>query len=182
MKLLPIFVILASPLWPTCINAFPSYLSETMMRLREGNHPLTNSADKGNPKRCPFSSFSPGGANNDEKKSAAAAAGWPFAASKQKRQAPGVTPPFDPKLQYVSTSGAHAFVPPSGNDQRGPCKPCDGESILIPFKDMLGFPRADEFSLRPRSQRHGQPWLPSSQRRRHSDRLHEWVPGGLWDG
>ena len=38
-----------------------------------------------------------------------------------KRQAPGVTPPFDAAQQYVSNQGAHAFVPPSGNDQRGPC-------------------------------------------------------------
>lgn len=38
-----------------------------------------------------------------------------------KRQAPGVTPPFDPEAQYVSNQGAHAFNPPSGSDQRGPC-------------------------------------------------------------
>ena len=38
-----------------------------------------------------------------------------------KRQAPGVIPPFDPEVQYVSNQGAHAFNPPSGNDQRGPC-------------------------------------------------------------
>ncbi|KAL9082865.1 MAG: hypothetical protein Q9165_008750 [Trypethelium subeluteriae] len=29
-----------------------------------------------------------------------------------KRQAPGVTPPFDPSLQYVDTTGQYAFVPP----------------------------------------------------------------------
>ena len=28
---------------------------------------------------------------------------------------------FDPKAQYISTSGAHAFVAPGPNDQRGPC-------------------------------------------------------------
>lgn len=50
----------------------------------------------------------------------------PFAGAKRdelsKRQAPSATPPFDANLQYVSTSGAHAFEAPSGNDQRGPCK------------------------------------------------------------
>ncbi|KAI1343584.1 hypothetical protein F5Y15DRAFT_412368 [Xylariaceae sp. FL0016] len=38
-----------------------------------------------------------------------------------KRQAPGLTPPFDAETQYVSNTGEHAFVAPSGNDQRGPC-------------------------------------------------------------
>ncbi|MCJ1441811.1 MAG: hypothetical protein MMC23_002303 [Stictis urceolatum] len=38
-----------------------------------------------------------------------------------KRQAPGITPPFDAEQQYVSNTGAHAFVAPSGDDQRGPC-------------------------------------------------------------
>ncbi|ORY14130.1 hypothetical protein BCR34DRAFT_662784 [Clohesyomyces aquaticus] len=38
-----------------------------------------------------------------------------------KRQLNGVTPPFDAKQQYVSNQGAHKFVAPSGNDQRGPC-------------------------------------------------------------
>lgn len=38
-----------------------------------------------------------------------------------KRQAPGVTPPFDPTVQYVSNQGAHTFNAPSGSDQRGPC-------------------------------------------------------------
>ncbi|KAI1262475.1 hypothetical protein F5Y18DRAFT_151579 [Xylariaceae sp. FL1019] len=41
----------------------------------------------------------------------------PFA----KRQAPGVTPPFDAELQYVSNTGDHAFVAPGANDKRGPC-------------------------------------------------------------
>ncbi|KAF2228837.1 Cloroperoxidase [Viridothelium virens] len=38
-----------------------------------------------------------------------------------KRQAPGVTPPFDPSLQYVDTTGQYAFVAPGEGDQRGPC-------------------------------------------------------------
>lgn len=41
----------------------------------------------------------------------------PFA----KRQAPGVRPPFDPTLQYVSNTGKHAFRAPSSTDRRGPC-------------------------------------------------------------
>jgi len=41
----------------------------------------------------------------------------PFA----KRQAPGVRPPFDPALQYVSNTGEHAFRAPSSTDRRGPC-------------------------------------------------------------
>jgi len=28
---------------------------------------------------------------------------------------------FDPKAQYVSTTGDHAFVAPGPTDQRGPC-------------------------------------------------------------
>lgn len=28
---------------------------------------------------------------------------------------------FDPTLQYVSTTGQHAFVPPVTGDFRGPC-------------------------------------------------------------
>jgi hypothetical protein len=39
-----------------------------------------------------------------------------------KRQAAGITPPFDAAQQLVSTTGEHAFVAPSGNDQRGPCR------------------------------------------------------------
>ncbi|KAI1356737.1 hypothetical protein F5Y01DRAFT_321125 [Xylaria sp. FL0043] len=45
------------------------------------------------------------------------ASGCPMA----KRQASGVTPPFDAKIQYVSNTGEHAFVPPSNSDRRGPC-------------------------------------------------------------
>lgn len=41
--------------------------------------------------------------------------------AKSKRQAPGVKPPFDAKLQFVSNKGQHAFVPPSSSDRRGPC-------------------------------------------------------------
>jgi len=39
----------------------------------------------------------------------------------ERRQLAGSVPPFDPNVQYVSNTGAHAFSPPSGSDQRGPC-------------------------------------------------------------
>ncbi|MCJ1449956.1 hypothetical protein MMC28_000284 [Mycoblastus sanguinarius] len=38
-----------------------------------------------------------------------------------KRQAPGVTPPFNAAEQYVSNTGQFAFVAPGSGDQRGPC-------------------------------------------------------------
>ncbi|KAI1311430.1 hypothetical protein F5Y03DRAFT_410558 [Xylaria venustula] len=38
-----------------------------------------------------------------------------------KRQAAGVSPPFDAKIQYVSNTGNRAFVPPRDSDLRGPC-------------------------------------------------------------
>lgn len=46
----------------------------------------------------------------------------PHMAALAKRQAPGVIPPFDAATQYVSNTGAHAFVAPGPTDQRGPCK------------------------------------------------------------
>lgn len=46
----------------------------------------------------------------------------PHMAALAKRQAPGITPPFDAATQYVSNTGAHAFVAPGPTDQRGPCK------------------------------------------------------------
>ena len=59
---------------------------------------------------CPFAKREPG---------AEAGLGCPFA--QEKRQAPGVTPPFDASQQYVSNTGEHAFVAPGPTDQRGPC-------------------------------------------------------------
>lgn len=55
---------------------------------------------------------------NEAKARSQAISECPFA----KRQAKGVTPPFDASQQYVSNQGDHAFVAPSGDDQRGPCK------------------------------------------------------------
>ena len=45
----------------------------------------------------------------------------PHMAALAKRQAPGITPPFDAATQYVSNTGAHQFVAPGPTDQRGPC-------------------------------------------------------------
>ena len=38
-----------------------------------------------------------------------------------KRQAPGVTPPFDASEQYMSNTGSYTFVAPGPDDQRGAC-------------------------------------------------------------
>jgi hypothetical protein len=57
------------------------------------------------------------GANEAQARASGIEAGCPFS----KRQAKGITPPFDAAQQYVSNQGEHAFVPPSGIDQRGPC-------------------------------------------------------------
>lgn len=39
----------------------------------------------------------------------------------ERQQAPDLSTRFNAAEQYVSTSGEHAFVAPTGNDQRGPC-------------------------------------------------------------
>ncbi|GAB7326296.1 hypothetical protein MBLNU13_g10272t1 [Cladosporium sp. NU13] len=41
--------------------------------------------------------------------------------SREKRQTPYSTPPFDAQAQYVDTTGPYSFVAPGPNDQRGPC-------------------------------------------------------------
>ena len=94
-------------------SAFPSYLSEAMIQIRSADrrsqveHAKVENRETG----CPFT-----------KRDAEAETepGCPFA--KEKRQAPGVFPPFDASQQYVSNTGAHAFVAPGPNDQRGPCR------------------------------------------------------------
>lgn len=89
------------------ISAFPSYLSEAMLQLRNAD-PERQAEKLEAP--CP---------HTKRKAEAEPEPGCPFA--REKRQAPGVTPPFNAQEQYVSNTGAHAFIPPSGNDQRGPC-------------------------------------------------------------
>lgn len=82
------------------VSAFPGVLSDAFLQARAANElKAQNNAIEGG---CPFAKRE-------------AETGFP------KRQLPGVTPPFDAAQQYVSNQGSHAFVPPSGNDQRGPC-------------------------------------------------------------
>ena len=46
----------------------------------------------------------------------------PFAETKDKvKRVNGVAPGFNAAAQYIDTTGAHAFVPPSASDLRGPC-------------------------------------------------------------
>ena len=88
-----------------------------------------------------------------------------------KRQAPGVTPPFDAATQYVSNQGAHAFVAPGPTDQRGPC-----QYHLIMDQFQCSFDR------RSWSERNGQPWVSSSQWSGQHPRLYSWYPSSLWHG
>lgn len=85
------------------VYAFPSHLSEAFL---QGKSAALNAAAEEVAKRsidadpeCPFAK----------------------ARSLKERQLPSIIPPFDASIQYVSNKGAHAFVAPSGNDQRGPC-------------------------------------------------------------
>ncbi len=92
------------------VSAFPAGLSEAMIQIRGANEAQARST--GVEGGCPF-------------KRQADAAKAVEAASKAKevakRQAKGVIPPFNAQQQYVSNQGVHAFNPPSGDDQRGPC-------------------------------------------------------------
>lgn len=65
-----------------------------------------------------------------------------------KRQAPGLTPPFNAAQQYVSNTGAHAFVAPGPNDQRGPCK---RQHAQYEFVKLI--------SSRSGPERNGEPWV-----------------------
>ena len=93
------------------VTAFPAALSEAMIQIRGANEAQARST--GVEGGCPF-------------KRQAEAAKAAEAASKAKevveRQAKGIIPPFNAEQQYVSNQGIHAFVPPSGDDQRGPCR------------------------------------------------------------
>lgn len=99
------------PLLAQCTFAFPGALSEALMKGFEAEK-------RDGIAECPFA-----------KKLAhrEAEPGCPLA----KRQAPGVTPPFDAKTQYVSTSGEHAFKAPGQGDLRGPCMCCLPRSYCI---------------------------------------------------
>jgi Peroxidase, family 2 len=82
------------------VTAFPGVISETMIQARTANElKARNNAIEGG---CPFAKREAEG-------------------RLQRRQLAGITPPFDAAQQYVSNQGTHAFVVPSGSDQRGPC-------------------------------------------------------------
>lgn len=84
------------------VSAFPSHLSETLLRNRNADSAPVDSP-------CPHAV---------ELAKRAVAEGSETA----KRQAPGVVPPFDAAAQYVSNQGQYSFVAPGPTDQRGPCK------------------------------------------------------------
>lgn len=106
-----VFSLIVLVLGTTRTSGFPSHLSEVFLQGRKAvtettaEHLAARSIDSES--KCPFG-----------KKD--------VAMGTVKRQLPGLVPPFDATVQYVSNQGAHAFVAPSGNDQRGPCK-----SILL---------------------------------------------------
>ncbi|KAL9101911.1 MAG: hypothetical protein Q9163_002877 [Psora crenata] len=85
--------------------AFPSILSEAMLHFRDADPQAERSQFES---QCPY-------ANGKHKAESGPTS--PFT----KRQASGIMPPFDASQQYVSNTGAHQFIAPSGNDQRGPC-------------------------------------------------------------
>jgi hypothetical protein len=89
------------------VAAFPAMLSEAMIQIR--------------------------GANEVQAHASGVEAGCPFS----KRQAKGITPPFDAAQQYVSNQGENAFVPPSGNDQRGPCMSAAYSGAPLPTPGRL---------------------------------------------
>ena len=59
--------------------------------------------------------------NDEEKRSIANIAATIEAQAKTRRAGTPLAPGFSASQQYVSTTGANAFVPPGPNDLRGPC-------------------------------------------------------------
>ena len=106
------------------VAAFPAALSEAMIQIRSANEAQARST--GIEGGCPF-----------KRQAEAAEAAEAAAKAKEvvKRQAKGVIPPFDAQQQYVSNQGVHAFNPPSGDDQRGPCM--SSISFPLPVGTML---------------------------------------------
>ena len=74
----------------------------------------------------------------------------PHMAALAKRQAPGITPPFDAATQYVSNTGAHQFVAPGPTDQRGPCM----HHLSTVHREICVLTE-----YRPGSQCYGKPWI-----------------------
>lgn len=97
-------------------SAFPSRLSEALIQIRSADRQaeIEHARLEERKPGCPFA------------KRVAEPEACPYA--REKRQAPGVTPPFDASQQYVSNTGDHAFVAPGPNDQRGPCECCSNSS------------------------------------------------------
>ena len=88
--------LLALPM--TGVVAFPAIMYEAAAKAAESQT---------KEKRCPYAE-----AQAKEKREC------PFADANDKiKRAVG----FDATAQYIDTTGAHAFVPPSTNDLRGPC-------------------------------------------------------------
>lgn len=85
------------------VSAFPALAAEGMIKTRSDNN--ANAEIRGIEAGCPHKRE----------------AGAPETGSPVKRQAAGVTPPFNAASQYVSNTGANAFVAPGPGDQRGPC-------------------------------------------------------------
>ena len=124
------------------VSAFPSLLSEAFLNKRNPDPALAGSP-------CPH-----------------------MAAELAKRQAPGVTPPFNAAEQYVSNMGANEFVAPGPTDQRGPC-----EYNVVRFYQLIKL-----MYIRPGSQRYGQPWISTPQWCRHHQRFHHWDTNSLRHG
>ena len=89
--------LLAIPM--TAVVAFPAIMYEAAAKAAESQM---------KEKRCPY-------AESQAKEKRAC----PF--SDIQKRVNGIAPGFDAAAQHIDTSGAHAFVPPSDTDLRGPC-------------------------------------------------------------
>lgn len=117
----------------TGVVAFPAIMYEAAAKAAESQM---------QEKRCPFAEAQP-----KEKR------GCPFADAKDKvKRAVG----FDATAQHIDTTGAHAFVPPSAEDLRGPCPglnalanhnylPHDGWASITQFVDATNSSEQHKF-------------------------------------
>ncbi len=113
--------LLAVPM--TGVVAFPAIMYEAAAKAADSQT---------KEKRCPYAE-----SRAKEKR------GCPFSETNDKvKRAPG----FDAAAQHIDTTGAHAFVPPSATDLRGPCPglnalanhnylPHDGWASITQFVD-----------------------------------------------
>lgn len=94
------FGLLAVPM--TGVVAFPAIMYEAAAKAAESQT---------KEKRCPYAD-----AQVKEER------GCPFAETNDKaKRVNGIAPGFNAAAQHIDTTGAHAFVPPSATDLRGPC-------------------------------------------------------------